>query len=161
MILLHNARLILIFLFVYLLLTGNIRPGNLLLGLLLAAGLIWLTRPSPRPISHRNLLRMSWAFIRYVGLLLWDIALNAWWVTLVVFKKRPFNPGIIAIDSNCQTELGVALSAHAITASPGEMVVEIGDDGKMYTHCLDVTDKDKLMADAQALRRGLLNDIFD
>jgi multisubunit Na+/H+ antiporter MnhE subunit len=161
MILLHNARLILTLLFIYLLLTGNAYPGNLLLGLLLAVGLVLLIRPTHRSINPRNLWRMTRAVIRYLGLLLWDIALNAWWVTLVVFKRRPFNPGIIAIDSNCQTELGVALSAHAITASPGEMVVEIGDDGKMYTHCLDVTDKDKLMADAQALRRDLLDDIFD
>jgi hypothetical protein len=40
------------------------------------------------------------------------------------------------------------------------MVVEISDDGVMYTHTLDITHAADYVADAQRLRRELLRDIF-
>jgi len=40
------------------------------------------------------------------------------------------------------------------------MVVEISDDGVMYTHTLDVTHATEYVADAQRMRRELLGKIF-
>ena len=48
----------------------------------------------------------------------------------------------------------------AITLTPGEMVVEIDDDGIMYTHMLDASNPDKQVAAAQQTRRDLLSRIF-
>jgi multicomponent Na+:H+ antiporter subunit E len=69
-------------------------------------------------------------------------------------------PGIIAIPSDCDSELATALSAHAITLAPGEMIVEIGKDGTMYAHALDATRAAEYVQEAQDLRRGLLRKIF-
>ena len=35
--------------------------------------------------------------------------------------------------------MATALSAHAVSLTPGELVVEIDDEGVMYTHCLDAS----------------------
>lgn len=145
---------------IYLLLTADWSLGNIIVAFLLATGVSWLIRPKVSPVDFRRLPGMILGFIIYLGVLLKDIALNAIWVAAVVLFKRPINPGIIAIPSRCQTPLGTALSAHAITASPGEMVVEISDEGIMYVHCLDATNRRELMEAAQKQRRELLQNIF-
>jgi multicomponent Na+:H+ antiporter subunit E len=78
----------------------------------------------------------------------------------VLNPRLPLRQGIIAIPSGCQSELGTALSAHAITLTPGEMVVEIDADGVMYTHALDVSAAETAVLDAQTQRRDLLAKIF-
>jgi multicomponent Na+:H+ antiporter subunit E len=79
---------------------------------------------------------------------------------LVLDPALPVKPGIITIPSGCESELATALSAHAITLAPGEMVIEIGEDGAMYTHTLDATQAADYVAEAQHLRRELLRKIF-
>jgi multisubunit Na+/H+ antiporter MnhE subunit len=157
----QNVRLILALAVIYLFLTADLYLANIIVALLLATSITWLLKPQPRTVELRRLPGMTWGLIVYLWVLLKDIALNAIWVAEIVVLRRPINPGIIAIPSKCQTSMGTALSAHAITASPGEMVVEIGDDGLMYTHCLDATDREKLMEAAQKMRRELLQNIFE
>lgn len=65
------------------------------------------------------------------------------------------------IDAGCQSEAGTALSAHALTLTPGEMVVEMDDEGHLYTHCLDVKETIKVAIEAQELRQELLSKIFE
>jgi multicomponent Na+:H+ antiporter subunit E len=78
------------------------------------------------------------ATVQYIFILLVDIMRNGLQVARIVLTPSlPIKPGIITIPSHCDTELGTALTAHAITVSPGELVVEVGEDGTMYTHCLD------------------------
>jgi multicomponent Na+:H+ antiporter subunit E len=79
---------------------------------------------------------------------------------LVIDPKLPIQPGIVAIPSRAKTELGEALSAHAISLTPGELVVEIGDDGILYTHCLDASHAAEYLEDAQKMRKDLLDKIF-
>jgi multisubunit Na+/H+ antiporter MnhE subunit len=66
----------------------------------------------------------------------------------------------VAIPVKCESDLNRALSAHAITLTPGEMVVEVAEDGTMYTHMLDATDADEHVREAQELRETMLNKIF-
>jgi multicomponent Na+:H+ antiporter subunit E len=53
------------------------------------------------------------------------------------------------------------LSAHAITLTPGELVLGIDDQGVLYVHCLDVTQSAAYAAEAQQLRQELLSKIFE
>ena len=59
-----------------------------------------------------------------------------------------------------QASCASALSAHALSVTPGELVIGIDDDGMMYTHCLDATHSAEYTAQAQAMRRDLLSKIF-
>ena len=146
---------------VYLALTANLELGNVVLGLLVATGLTLLLRPPRGTFELRQLPVALAALGRYLFVVFLD-AIKSGLVAarLVLDPALPVKPGIIAIPSDCDSELATALSAHAITLAPGEMVVEIGKDGTMYAHALDATRAAEYVEEAQALRRELLREIF-
>lgn len=148
---------------VYLALTGNAEPANLVMGALVAVGISLLRPKMNLPlISPKRLPQFLWAGIRYIFVLAWDVIRGGISTARIVLDPNlPLNPGIIAIPSGTRSELGTALSAHAITLSPGEMVVAIDDEGVMYTHCLNVDDSEEMVADAQKLRKNLLSRMFE
>lgn len=148
---------------VYLALTGNAEPANLAVGALVAVG-ISLLRPKMN-LTLINLTRLPqflWAGMRYIFVVVGDVIRGGISTARIVLDPNlPLNPGIIAIPSGTRSELGTALSAHSISLSPGEMVVAIDDEGVMYTHCLDVDDSEKMVANAQKLRKNLLSRMFE
>lgn len=151
-----------LFFLIYLALTENVAPANLLLGLLLAVGVALLLRPEGRRTEWRRLPAALLALGRYLLLLLYDLIAGGLQVARIVLSPSlPLRPGIIAIPSCCESELATALSTHAITLSPGELVVEIDEDGVLYTHVLDVTQAEAQIAEAQRLRQELLGQIVD
>jgi multicomponent Na+:H+ antiporter subunit E len=146
---------------VYLALTANLEPGNVVLGLLVATGLTLLMRPPRGTFELKRLPGAVLALGRYLSVvILAAIKSGLVAARLVLNPALPVKPGIIAIPSDCDSELATALSAHAITLAPGEMVVEIGKDGTMYAHALDATRAADYVEEAQALRRELLRKIF-
>lgn len=146
---------------VYLALTGNLELSNLVLGLLVAVGLTRLMRPPRAEFPLRRLPRALVALARHLLVVVADaIGSGIGAARIVLDPALPVKPGIIAIPSGVDSELATALSAHAITLAPGEMVVEIGDGGTMYTHTLDATRAAEYLADAQEIRRALLREIF-
>jgi multicomponent Na+:H+ antiporter subunit E len=80
---------------------------------------------------------------------------------IVLNPKRSLHPGIITIPSKTNSDAARALNAHAITLTPGEIVVEMADDGTMYTHCLNAIESQKLVDDAQDKRADLLEKFLD
>jgi multicomponent Na+:H+ antiporter subunit E len=146
---------------VYLALTANLELSNLILGLLIATGLTLLLRPPRGTFALRQVPVALLALGRYMFVVAFD-ALKSGLIAarLVLDPALPVKPGIIAIPSGCDSELATALSAHAITLAPGEMVVETGEDGVMYTHALDASHAAEYVAEAQQLRRDLLRKIF-
>ncbi len=156
-----RLRLTIPLLLVYLALTSNLAWNNLLVGFLVGAGLSWLLRPSLKPFAWRRLPGALLATVRYMLVLLVDLITAGIQVALIVLDpKLPIQPGVVAIPSGCKSELATALSAHAISLTPAEQVVEIDEDGVMYTHCLDATRAAEYAADAQKMRRDLLQKIF-
>ena len=119
---------------VYLALTSNLEPSNIVVGLLLAGGVVGLVRPPQRPTQPRRPLRSAVALVRYVLTLIHDMVVSGLQVARIVLSPSlPIRPGIVAIPAETNTELGIALSAHAVSLTPGELVVEIDDDHMMYT----------------------------
>jgi multicomponent Na+:H+ antiporter subunit E len=145
----------------YLMLTGNWALNNIVVGLILAGIVTRLARPTQRPFAWQRLPDALLATLLYLGRLLGELLVSGVQVARIVLSPSlPIKPGIIAIPSQCESDLGVALSAHAITLTPGEMVVEIDERRVMYTHVLDVSDADARVAEAQQVRRDLLSRIF-
>jgi len=159
---LAHLRLTLICWLIYLAITANLEPSNLIVGLLIGVAIAVIVRPVSQPLP---LSRLPGAILNLARYTLWlsiDIIRNGIRVARIVLDPRlPIRPGIIAIPSGMKSELGVALSAHAITVTPGEQVVEIGDDGTMYTHCLDVVSSAAGAEEAQRKRRAMLESIFE
>jgi multicomponent Na+:H+ antiporter subunit E len=148
---------------VYLALSGNATGPNLVAGALLALG-VSLLLPGGKggAFPWKRFPAFTWAMIRYMFVVMWDMVKGGVTTARIVLSPRmPLKTGIIAIPSKSRTDLGTALSAHAITLSPGELVVEMDDQGVMYTHCLDVDKSEVYVAQAQSLRRNLLCDLFE
>jgi multicomponent Na+:H+ antiporter subunit E len=157
----HYLTVTLLLLFVYLELSFNLEFSNLVVGLFIASFITFLVRPRSGPIDWGRLPSSIWALVKYLAILAYDLIKSGILVArLVLTPKMRLRQGIVAIPAECDSELGTALSAHAITITPGESVVEMDDEGVMYTHCLDVTEADKYMAEAQKMRKDLLEKIF-
>lgn len=154
--------LLLLLLMIYLAISGNATAGNVLLGLALAAAGAALIHPTRSRPAWSRLPGALLALIRYLLLLMWDLVVSGLVVARLVFSRRPaLQPGIIAIPSDCRSELSQALSMHAISLTPGELVVQVGEDGVFYTHVLDASRAEEQIAAAQRLRQDLLRRIFN
>lgn len=146
---------------VYLALTSNLEISNLLVGLLIALGLTALLHPDPYRFRLRRTPGVLWAGLRYLVVVGKDVILGGLQVArLVLDPKLPVHPAVIAIPSGTESELATALSSHAISLSPGAMVMEIGEHGVMYTHTLDVTMPDEAYFEIQQKRSKLLAKIL-
>lgn len=146
-------------LLVYLSLTANFELSNLVVGLLLGAGVAALEHPKRGEVRLSRLPGATWALIVYLATLAADVIRSGVVVARIVLDpKLPIRPGVVAIRSG-MGRWGTALSAHAITITPGEMVMEIGEDGVMYTHCLDAVASGESAEAGQAKRRRLLEKI--
>ena len=157
----YNLLLIVPLLLVYLELSSNFEFSNLIVGLLIVTGILLLIRPRRRPMAWRRLPSAIVALIKYVVILAYDLIMSGIQVARIVLNPAlPIQQGIVAIPSECESELGSALSAHAITLTPGELVIETDEQGVMYTHCLDATKSEQYVAEAQKMRRDLLEKIF-
>jgi multicomponent Na+:H+ antiporter subunit E len=120
-----------------------------------------LLRPQPGRTDLRRLPGGVWSAIRYVVILIVDVLKSGIGVARIVLDPAlPIRPGIIAIESGCETELGTAISAHAISITPGELVLGIDEAGVLYVHCLDATRSAESATAAQKQRRELLSRIF-
>ena len=149
--------MILVLWLVYLALTSNLELSNLVVGLLIAMGLTALLRPGPSGIRARQVPGVLLAMLRYTATVGKDVFLGGLQVArFSLDPKLPIHPAVIAIPSGTESELATALSAHAITLSPGAMVIEIGEHGVMYTHTLDVNMPDEAYFEIQRKRRDLL-----
>ncbi len=145
---------------VYLALTGNFQLSNIVMSLLVGLLVIVLLRPKRRISDWRSWPAAVWAVVKYAVILTKDLIISGIQVArLVLDPKLPIKQGNILIPTRCQSDLAQALSAHAITLTPGEMVVEMAEGGDMYTHALDATHAEEDIAEAQQMRDDLLNKI--
>lgn len=149
-------------LLVYLALTASLAPLNIVVGVLVCTAVTFLLPGQHyRQMSWRSWPSANLAFGRYIIMLVKDLVVSGIQVARIVLSPRmSIRPGIIAIPSQTSSDLATAFSAHAITLTPGELVVEIDADGIMYTHCLDAPHAAITLAEAQEKRRLLLEKIF-
>jgi multicomponent Na+:H+ antiporter subunit E len=147
---------------IYLALTSNLDIRNIVVGIVVALLVAALVRPPLKTMGPRHIPTSLVATIKYIGTLIWDLILSGIQLAQILLSREmPIHPGIINIPSNCQSELGAALSAHAITLTPGEMTVEMDEDHNMYTHVLDAVRAPEYMREAQEMRLKLLDQIFN
>lgn len=147
---------------VYLALTSNLQVSNLVVGILLGAVIVYVVRPEKTEVAPRNVMRSGVASARYILHLAHVLLVTGIDVSRIVLSPAlPIRPGIIAIPAETETEVGLALSVHAITLAPGELVVEVDDAHVMYTHCLDATHAEEFIKEAHHIRLELLDEIFE
>lgn len=146
----------------YLSLSENFSPDNILMGVLIAGFILAILRPENRPMRWSRIPYALMAIVDYLAVQFLDLLKSGFQVAWIVLDpKLPVSQGIIRIESKSDSELGTALSAHWITLTPGEMVLEVDDIGGMYTHCLLFEESKAKAADAQRRRQRLIRRIFE
>lgn len=160
----YYIRMTLLLAVIYLALTSNLQPLNILMAVIIGAGVaLLLGQPTERRSTRRTFPGSIVAGIRYLGVLIYDLgASGVQTARLLLSPSLPIQQAIIDIPSRCESELGAALSAHSITLTPGELVVEMAPTPRndLYTHVLEADKAESYVHDAQAMRRELLDQIF-
>lgn len=147
----------------WMLVTGYVSLDSLFVGLVIGVALAFLTRSDARTTAWRGLPDQALALIIYTLRLFRDIWLSSVDVAKrVLHPKLPMNPGIIAVPTLDARESDViaAFSAHGITITPGELVVDFDGKHTMYVHCLDVEASTRNAQAGQINRLRLLNRIL-
>lgn len=142
----------------YLALTENLALNNIVVALLLAVFVVWLTQPPAIRIDWRLLPTAVVGLVQYIVILLIDLLRSGLQVArLVLTSRHPIvHQGIIEVQSLPHAEIATALSIHAITLTPGELVLESDEEGVMYTHSLEAKASAKHAAEMEAKRQALL-----
>jgi multisubunit Na+/H+ antiporter MnhE subunit len=124
----------------WVILTQQVNLAGLLIGYVIGAGLVgmMMTR-TERRFNPRSLPRQAFGLLVYIVVLLWDIWNSGIDVLFRVIGMRPVNPGILRVSVQDESEIVAGLSAHGITITPGQLVVDFDEQqGVVYVHCLDV-----------------------
>lgn len=139
---------------IWMMLTQQINLAGFILGYVIGVILVGLAfQRTSRRFNPVTLPKQALALVVYVVVLLWDILLSGIDVVLRIIGVRPVNPGIIRVSLQDKSEVIAALSAHGITITPGQLVVDFDEQEQVvYIHCLDI-DFSAPKVDAEQTRR--------
>ncbi len=158
----HTIVSMFVLVFMYLALSANLQFSNLILGFVIAAGILSLLRIPRRHFKWKRLPPAFVALVKFIGMLLYNVTRSGVQMVLIILHpKMPIKSGIVAIPAGCQSEIGQAISAHAISLPPGELFMELDEDGTMYIHSLDVYLTEKQAGAAQKIQGDMLKRILD
>lgn len=159
------GRLILALLlgFLWALISGAVRVDVLLVGAVTGFLVLTALRVEVRQVTPRTLPGQIIGFLGYSVQMFIDIFLSSVDVARRVLAPRiELRSGIIAVptQSPVSSDFVSALSAHSITITPGELVVEFDGHDMLFVHCLDVEASEKTIFEAQARRAKRINRIL-
>jgi multicomponent Na+:H+ antiporter subunit E len=148
---------------IWMILTNSVTPASFSVGYILGVAVVMMLKLEHVAIDHRRLPDQIVALVIYVVTLCRDI-----WNSSIDVAKRvlnpnlPLNPGIITISTQDESasDLVAAFSAHGITITPGELVVDFDGSHAMYVHCLDVEASSQSGDAAQTKRLKLMHRIM-
>lgn len=146
----------------WMIVSGDLSPGSFGVGYVLSFAILVMVKAEKVEVDRRKLPDQLKAVFIYVITLARDIWLSSIDVTKRVLNPElPMNPGLIAVPVQDETEndFTAAFSAHGITITPGELVVDFEGKHTMYVHCLDMDASEKNAQQAQRKRLTLLRRI--
>jgi multicomponent Na+:H+ antiporter subunit E len=147
---------------IWMVVTSSINPGSFVVGFLVSFAILLMIKLEKIEINYRKLPNQVGALLVYTVTLFRDI-----WMSSVDVAKRvlnpnmPMNPGIITVYTQDEdaSDFTAAFSAHGITITPGELVVDFDGSHTMYVHCLDAEASSNNADAAQTKRLKLLRRI--
>lgn len=148
--------------FVWAAVTGSFTVPNILLGAFIAAiAVLFIRERVDRPFVLRRLGR----FLSLAALFIYELALSAWRVAVLVLSpdmNRRLAPAIIAYPLTVKTDGQITLLANLITLTPGTLSVDVsGDRSTLYIHVLEMTDRDELIASIKHGFEARVMEVFE
>lgn len=136
---------------IYALTLGSAKALDLLIGVVLAAGVVVLLRRTLPAGGERRagagaIVRRLAHAPRLLVHIAWTIVVGTWDVSLVVLGLRPLGTaGIVELPVDDRSEAGAVVSALALTLSPGELLIDFDWEREVaLVHVLDARDPDAL-----------------
>lgn len=155
---------------VFVVLTGHYTWGTALIGWLLSLLALRLGRAQQYNLRVTRVASQGIALLQYILILALDIFWSSVNVArLVLNPKMPIQPGIVKIStqdvpsSSHDTDLVTALSAHWITITPGQFVIDIektDEETFMYIHNLHLDAQLPTIHDEQTRRLKLIRKVL-
>lgn len=142
--------------------SGSVSLGSFSVGYVLGFAILFVLKLEGIQIDYRYLPQQVAAFCIYIITLARDIWYSSVDVTRRVLNPNlPLNPGIIAVatQDDSGSDFTAAFSAHGITITPGELVIDFEGHHTMYVHCLDIEASGSSADGAQTKRLNLLRRI--
>ncbi|QSZ56169.1 Na+/H+ antiporter subunit E [Rhizobium sp. ZX09] len=130
----------LLFVAVWLAVTGSLTLANIIFALIVSTLALWLIRHQ-LPVGRNHWLRLG-RVLSLVLLFFKELALSAWKVAVMVTRpKLDVQPGIFAYPLTVTTDFEITLLANLITLTPGTLSVDVSPDRKvLYVHAIDCSD---------------------
>ena len=139
--------------------TAQPTPGNFLLGYAFSVVVLMATGLRGQSFHLRNVPRQLYALVAYVVYLAFEILGAGVQVARIILSPSlPIDPGMTRISTQdlSRDALISAISAHGITITPGELVVEFEESEKegvvMIVHSLNVSESGDSLRQEQAKR---------
>ena len=141
------AALIIVLTVLWSALTGSFAGPNLLLGAILAFGMLSLLRYR---VEAPRVLRRIWPIAVLAIVFLYDLLASAITVALLVLSpnmKARLRPAIVAVPLTVKSDAEITLLANLITLTPGTLSLDVSDDRSvLYVHALVLDDRAALLA---------------
>lgn len=148
--------------FLWVIISNSVSLGSFVVGYGLGFAILFMIKLEHVSLERNKLPDQLKALGIYVVTLVRDIWNSSVGVArLVLNPELPINPGIVpvALQEENASDFVAAFSAHGITITPGELVVDFEDNHTMYVHCIDVEASAKTLDRDQTRRLRLLKRI--
>ncbi|WP_406662224.1 Na+/H+ antiporter subunit E [Methanolobus sp. ZRKC3] len=135
--------------FIWCFVSGNISPGNFLIGTILGYLLLRPLRVLYDFEARDSLvvrLQQIPKQIKYFSKLIVEIIKASIAVAKIIIQPNiDIKPGIISVPISAKTNVGITAIANTITLTPGTLTIDVSDDrSTLYVHCIDIDDSDKV-----------------
>lgn len=144
---------------IWLLLNNTLDAGHMVLGLILAILIPWLTSGFwPEKVC----IRAPATLFKFVGVVLWDILVaNIAVAKLILGRNDQLKPGFFYLDLDIQSPLGISLLANTISLTPGTVSCDLTPDRKrLLIHALHIDDIDDTIAQIKQRYERPLKEVF-
>lgn len=147
----------------YALTLASFHPGDLLLGAVISGVLLFVFRETLYGDREKGgLLARIVAFVPFAAVVVRDILVGTWEVSLITFGLRPLeHPGTVTVPIGERTPTGITVSALCTTLSPGAFLVDVDRErGVMLIHVIDASDPEAVREQHQQFYRRYQRRVF-
>lgn len=129
-------------------LSGNFSPVNLLFGYLIGYLALFLSRRAFAPSNYFGVVER---LVRFVFFFLWELTLANLRVAYEVLTPRHnMHPRVIALPLQARTDFEISALAILISLTPGTLSLDVSADKKvLYIHAMFAEDEEAVRKDIQ------------
>lgn len=136
--------LTIVLLIVWLFLNNTIAAGHVVLGLILAILIPWITSAY---WPEHNCVKKPFTLFKFLLIVVWDIIIaNLKVAVLILGKSNNLKPGFITIELDVKTPLGISVLANVISLTPGTVSCDLSMDRQfLLIHALHIDDAQQII----------------